>query len=93
MPFADAPRWSARGMGSMVALGVFRWGMTLRVVEIGGVAAGYCGRLFAHGGATVLRLDAEPMDDSSRSQALDAYLHTGKQRVRVNALDVAAQLR
>ena len=93
MLFADAPRWSARGMGSMVASGVFRWGMTLRVVEIGGVAAGYCGRLFAHGGATVLRLDAEPMDDSSRSQALDAYLHTGKQRVRVNALDVAARLR
>lgn len=62
--------------------------MTLRVLEFGeNVAAGYAGRLFALGGAEVIRVDngrgsAFTVEDTAAHRiALDAYLHAGKRRI------------
>jgi crotonobetainyl-CoA:carnitine CoA-transferase CaiB-like acyl-CoA transferase len=57
--------------------------MTLRVLELGGAAAGYAGRLFVHLGAEVVRL-SEPEPDAGTyegmlAQAQSLYLHGGKQ--------------
>ena len=53
-----------------------------RVLEIGGYAAGYCGRLFAQCGHEVVRVDAPTAAPAWASQqALDLYLHPGKRRV------------
>lgn len=57
--------------------------MTLRVLELGGAAAGYAGRLFAHLGAEVVRLSDPELDadthDDMFAQAQSLYLHGGKQ--------------
>ena len=62
--------------------------MTLRVLEFGeNIAAGYAGRLFALGGAEVIRVDdgGTPRfatdDTAPHRVAVDAYLHAGKRRV------------
>ena len=56
-----------------------------RVLELGGFAAGFCGRLFVHAGAEVVRVDgaASPVTDAWVSErATEIFLHTGKRRVR-----------
>ncbi len=67
--------------------------MSLRVIEVGHAAAGYCGRLFAHLGAEVLRLvpddafaTASAGDTAADRQqvALDLYLHAGKRSSALN---------
>lgn len=53
-----------------------------RVLEIGGFAAGYCGRLFVHQGADVVRVSSNQQSPSWVSQeAMDLYLHAGKRRI------------
>ena len=64
-----------------------------RVLEIGGHAAGYCGRLFVRAGADVVRLDdglAEPAWASS--QAMDLFLHAGKRRIASADIDLIGHL-
>ena len=53
-----------------------------RILEIGGYAAGFCGRLFVQSGADVVRVesaDAVPAWVSGR--AMELYLHPGKRRL------------
>ena len=51
-------------------------------MEIGGYAAGYCGRLFAQSGHDVVRVDAPTaLPAWSSQQAMDLYLHPGKRRL------------
>ncbi len=53
--------------------------MGLRVLEVGGAAAGYCGRLFVHLGAEVVRLAPRAeADPDAEVEALALYLHSGK---------------
>ena len=55
-----------------------------RVLELGGFAAGFCGRLFVHAGAEVVRVDGatSPVTDAWVSErAMEMFLHTGKRRV------------
>ena len=55
-----------------------------RVLELGGFAAGFCGRLFVHAGADVVRVDGAipPVTDAWVSdRAMEIFLHTGKRRV------------
>ena len=51
-----------------------------RVLEFGGAAAGYAGRLFLQSGCDVTRVDREPVGDDVAARSLDIYLSTGKQR-------------
>lgn len=54
----------------------------MRVFEIGGFAAGYCGRLFAQAGCEVVRVEGAPLAPGAVSDtALEHYLHAGKRRV------------
>jgi len=64
-----------------------------RVLEIGGFAAGYCGRLFVQGGAEVVRIESAhaPLGWVS-STALDLYLHPGKRRVLTDNPALIAEL-
>jgi crotonobetainyl-CoA:carnitine CoA-transferase CaiB-like acyl-CoA transferase len=56
-----------------------------RVLEIGGAAAGFCGRLFAQAGYEVVRVESEAGAPSWVSRAaLDLYLHPGKRRIQTN---------
>ena len=53
-----------------------------RVLEIGGVAAGYCGRLFAQQGADVVRLTGhDTWPGWVSDKAADIFLHAGKRCV------------
>lgn len=53
-----------------------------RVLEIGGLTAGYCGRLFVHAGAEVVRVaSAVAPPGWASEQALSLYLHAGKRQV------------
>ena len=57
-----------------------------RVLEVGGYAAGYCGRLFAQAGCDVARVEAvaglPPQPPGAvGATALEIYLHAGKQRI------------
>ncbi|MCY3817851.1 MAG: CoA transferase [Gammaproteobacteria bacterium] len=55
-----------------------------KVLELGGFAAGFCGRLFVHAGAEVVRIEGAlpPVTDAWVSErAMDIFLHTGKERV------------
>ncbi len=72
--------------------------MSLRVIEVGYAAAGYCGRLFAHLGADVLRLvrddalDAASAHDAAADRqqaALNLYLHADKRSVALNGRRIA----
>lgn len=54
------------------------------MLELGGFAAGFCGRLFVHAGAEVVRVEGaiQPVTDAWVSKrAMDIFLHTGKRRV------------
>ncbi len=55
--------------------------MTTRVLEIGGLAAGFCGRLYRHAGADVVRVDQSVPDAWVSKRALDVFLHEGKRRI------------
>ncbi len=61
------------------------------ILELGGFAAGFCGRLFVHAGAEVVRVEGAipPATDAWVSErAMEIFLHTGKRRV--NFTDVHA---
>ncbi len=64
-----------------------------RVLEIGGFAAGYCGRQFVRQGADVVRVDGhETWPGWSSTAASDAFLHAGKRRVADLADETLAEL-
>lgn len=64
-----------------------------RVVEIGGYAAGFCGRLFAQSGYEVVRVEPpEPPPAWASRTAMDLYLHPGKRRVRSADSGLIAEL-
>ncbi len=64
-----------------------------RVLEIGGYAAGYCGRLFAQSGHEVVRVETDPPGPAWVSDAaMDLYLHPGKRRLRTNDEGLVAEL-
>jgi len=64
-----------------------------RVLEIGGFAAGYCGRLFAHSGYDVVRIESLPAPRGWVSQAAsDYYLHAAKRRVETSDPSLIARL-
>lgn len=51
----------------------------LTVVEIGGYAAGYCGRLFAQTGNSVTRIDmGQTLPTWTSKEAMDVFLHSDK---------------
>lgn len=52
-----------------------------RVLEIGGIAAGYCGRMFAHAGADVVRVDRDSKPGWASEEAMSYFLHAGKRRL------------
>ncbi len=64
-----------------------------RVLEIGGFAAGFCGRLFRQAGHEVVRVETgdEPPGWVSAA-ALDLYLHPGKRRVVTRDRGLIAEL-
>jgi crotonobetainyl-CoA:carnitine CoA-transferase CaiB-like acyl-CoA transferase len=54
----------------------------LKVIEMGGYAAGYAGRLFVRDGADVVRVEPTVEKPSWASyEAMETYLHAGKRRV------------
>ena len=58
----------------------------IKVLEIGGYAAGYCGRLFARQGAEVTRLELKATPPAWASvEAMRAFLHGGKISVTVES--------
>ena len=53
-----------------------------RVLEIGGHAAGYCGRLHVHAGDDVVRVETGDTPPAwASTTAMDTYLHAGKRRI------------
>ena len=62
-----------------------------RVLEIGGHAAGYCGRLFAQAGHEVVRAESASPAWVSET-AMNLYLHAGKRRVRTEDQALVAEL-
>lgn len=64
-----------------------------RVLELGGHAAGYCGRLFVGAGAEVVRIDPPVPDPAWASdEAMALYLHAGKRRVATSDRQLIARL-
>ena len=64
-----------------------------KVLEIGGFAAGYCGRLFAQAGHDVVRIEpAEPTPGWVSRTASDLFLNAGKRRLTPQAPEVVAAL-
>ena len=64
-----------------------------RVLEIGGWAASYAGRLLVHAGADVVRIDRTEQDPAWASElAMDAFLHCGKRRIATEDLQLIAEL-
>ena len=64
-----------------------------RVLEIGGVAAGFCGRLFAQSGHEVVRVDRGTDDPAwVRSEAISLFLHPGKRCVQTDDPELVAEL-
>ena len=64
-----------------------------RVLEVGGYAAGFCGRLFAQCGAEVARVEAAPAAPAwVGDEAMDLHLHGGKRRLRIEDADLIAEL-
>jgi CoA:oxalate CoA-transferase len=67
--------------------------MTDRILEIGNFAAGYCGRLFAHAGHDVVRVEPPaPAPGWVSSAASDRYLHAGKRRIATADAPLLADL-
>jgi crotonobetainyl-CoA:carnitine CoA-transferase CaiB-like acyl-CoA transferase len=52
-----------------------------KVLEVGGYAAGYAGRLFVRAGYDVVRVEQGVKPAWASQQAMNAYLHAGKRRV------------
>ncbi|MCE2423928.1 MAG: CoA transferase [Pseudomonadales bacterium] len=64
-----------------------------RVVEIGGFAAGFCGRLFAQSGYEVVRIETGADDPAwVGADAMALFLHPGKRRVRTDDPGLIAEL-
>jgi len=64
-----------------------------KVLEIGGFAAGYCGKLFAASGADVVRMDrGERLPAWASEKAMDLFLHAHKRMVASSDLDLLAAL-
>ena len=64
-----------------------------RVLELGGYAAAFCGRLFAQSGYEVVRVEPPVPPPAWVSQtAMDLYLHPGKRRVRTDDRGLIAEL-
>lgn len=54
----------------------------MRVLEIGGYAAGYAGRLFVRAGFEVVRIETEVLPAWASAEAMNSFLHAGKERIR-----------
>ena len=66
---------------------------TTRVLEIGNFAAGYAGRLFAHAGCDVVRIEPERRKACWVSErAMDLFLHHDKRRVSTFDQELIANL-
>ena len=64
-----------------------------RVLEIGGYAAGYAGRLFVQAGYEVVRVESATRTPGwVRDEALDLFLHPGKRRVAADSTGLIEQL-
>ena len=64
-----------------------------RIVEIGGYAAGYAGRLFAQAGSDVVRVETGEHHPSYVSQeSMNVYLHANKRRVTTKNTDLIRDL-
>ena len=63
-----------------------------RVLEIGGYAAGYCGRLFALAGHDVVRVEGPRPPAWVGDEAMDLYLHAGKRRMATGDAALLADL-
>lgn len=64
-----------------------------KVLEIGNYAAGYAGKLFAHAGCDVVRVEpSEPKACWVSKQAMDVFLHFDKRRIQTNDSNLIAEL-
>ena len=64
-----------------------------RVLEVGGYAAGFCGRLFAQCGAEVVRVETDPRAPAwVGDAAVRLHLHPGKRRLQTEDAQVIAAL-
>ena len=64
-----------------------------RVLEVGGYAAGFCGRLFVQTGQEVVRIEpAQPPPAWASQPAMDLYLNAGKRRLRTDDPALIAEL-
>ena len=64
-----------------------------RVLELGGHAAGYCGRLFVQADCEVVRVETgERPPGCVSDEALDLFLHAGKRRIRTDDPELIAEL-
>jgi CoA:oxalate CoA-transferase len=64
-----------------------------KVLEVGGYAAGFCGRLFAQAGCDVVRVELpDPLPGWVSPRASDLYLHAGKRRIATNDAALIADL-
>ena len=70
---------------------MFKSEQTTRVLEIGNYAAGYAGKLFAHAGCDVVRIEPEKRKACWVSErAMDLFLHHDKRRVATFDHDLIA---
>ena len=63
-----------------------------RILELGGYAAGYAGRLFVAAGADVVRVDGRAPPAWVPREAMDLYLHRGKRHVAAPTAEVLNRL-
>lgn len=64
-----------------------------RILELGDYAAGYAGKLFAHAGCDVVRVEAQPRKPAwASAQAMDAFLHFDKRRIHTTDSNLIAEL-
>ena len=64
-----------------------------RVVEIGGFAAGFCGRLFAQSGYDVVRIETGNDEPGwVGAEALELFLHPGKRRILTQDTGLIAEI-
>ena len=63
-----------------------------RILEIGGYAAGYAGRLFAHAGADVVRVQGQNPPAWASAQAMQIYLHADKRQVTIADANILKSL-
>jgi len=64
-----------------------------KVLELGGYAAGYAGRLYVHAGADVVRIEHRSAPPAwASSLAMDGFLHSGKRRIQTADATLIGQL-